>query len=171
MLVLSNECLVSQAWEPSFLEPQPTMLPFIAIWDTGATNSAVTQDVIDACGLVATGLTTVHHVDGSTDTETYLVNIGLPNKVAFVGVRVTKCKLPGDAKVLIGMDIISQGDFAVTNFGGTTKFSFRVPSGAHIDFVRDKGPQFQHGGTKQTRTKQYNSKPLGRKKSNKKKNR
>ncbi len=32
------------------------------------------------------------------------------------------------------MDIISQGDFAVTNHGGTTKFSFRIPSQKHIDF-------------------------------------
>jgi len=32
------------------------------------------------------------------------------------------------------MDIISQGDFTVTNYGGTTKFSFRIPSQKHIDF-------------------------------------
>ena len=39
--------------------------------------------------------------------------------------------------VLIGMDIISQGDFAVTNHGGITKFSFRMPSVTHIDFVEE----------------------------------
>ena len=83
-------------------------------------------------------------------SETYLVNIRLPNSVAFMGVRVTKGNL-GDADVLIGMDIISQGDFAVTNVGGLTKFSFRVPSATHIDFVEDdkkraRAPQFEHGG-------------------------
>jgi SEC-C motif len=40
----------------------------------------------------------------------------------------------GGFDVLIGMDIISQGDFAVTNFGGNTRFSFRVPSLEELDF-------------------------------------
>ena len=39
--------------------------------------------------------------------------------------------------VLIGMDIITQGDFAVTNLGGKTKFSFRIPSQASINFVTE----------------------------------
>ena len=42
-----------------------------------------------------------------------------------------------DADVLVGMDIINQGDFAVTNPDGRTKFSFRVPSIADIDFVAE----------------------------------
>ena len=37
--------------------------------------------------------------------------------------------------MLIGMDIISKGDFAITHPGGHTKFSFRVPSQADIDFA------------------------------------
>jgi hypothetical protein len=41
------------------------------------------------------------------------------------------------ADILIGMDIITLGDFAVSNFEGVTKFSFRVPSLSHIDFVVD----------------------------------
>ena len=51
--------------------------------------------------------------------------------------RVTKARLSVDADVLIGMDIIGTGDFAVTNLNGLTKFSFRVPSLEHIDFVAD----------------------------------
>jgi hypothetical protein len=35
------------------------------------------------------------------------------------------------------MNIISRGDFAVTNKGGITKFSFRIPSLVHIDFVEE----------------------------------
>jgi uncharacterized protein YecA (UPF0149 family) len=38
--------------------------------------------------------------------------------------------------LLIGMDLISLGDFAVTNFAGKTVFSFRVPSVQMIDFVQ-----------------------------------
>jgi len=31
------------------------------------------------------------------------------------------------------------GDFAVSNFNGTTKFTFRLPSLGHIDFVQQTG--------------------------------
>ena len=63
------------------------------------------------------------------------MNIALPNKVAFSNVRVTKGTLAG-SDVLIGMDIISQGDFAVTNTEDQTVFSFRIPSIQRIDFVK-----------------------------------
>ena len=126
------------------------MVPFEAIWDTGATHSAITQAVIDACGLGPTGITKVRHVAGEKLVETYLVNIGLPNNVAVYNVRATKAELTPGSDILIGMDIMSRGDFAVTNFGGTTKFSFRVPSVEHIDFVKEgqrlQRLQFQHGG-------------------------
>ena len=78
----------------------------------------------------------VHGVHGVATTDTFLVNLFLPNKVIFSGVRVTKGDI-GDADILIGMDIISQGDFAVTNEGGITKFSFRTPSIKHIDYVEE----------------------------------
>lgn len=70
------------------------------------------------------------------EAETYLVNIFLPNKVMFTGVRVTKGAFPG-ADVLIGMDIIAAGDFSVTNCDGTTTFSYRHPSIKHIDYVKE----------------------------------
>jgi hypothetical protein len=92
--------------------------------------------VADDCGLVATGITEVRGVHGKAQAETYLVNISLPNKVVFFGVRVTKGNFVG-SDILIGMDIINRGDFAVTNYDGTTKFSFRMPSQGHIDFVQE----------------------------------
>ena len=90
--------------------------------------------MINACGLSATGLSEVTGVHGPQQAETYLVNILLPNKVGCTSVRVTKGSF-ASGDVLIGMDIISKGDFAVTNYEGITKFSFRVPSMEHIDFV------------------------------------
>jgi len=69
-------------------------------------------------------------------TNTYMVNIWLPNKVVFGELRVTEGKLSGETEVLIGMDIISSGDFAVTNYDGKTVFTFRFPSAECIDFVK-----------------------------------
>ena len=90
--------------------------------------------MVDACGLVATGIAQVGGVHGIEQAETYLVNIALPAMVLVPVIRVIKGDLSG-GDILIGMDIINRGDFAVTNYGGTTKFSFRVPSQGHIDFV------------------------------------
>ena len=39
--------------------------------------------------------------------------------------------------VLIGMDLIGQGDFAITNFEGNTTLSFGMPSCIEIDFVKE----------------------------------
>ena len=129
--VLMSPCTVSAATDA----PGGDARPFTAIWDTGATNSVITQDVVDSCGLIPTGMERVYNVSGYAIQETYLVSIELPNRGRYVPVRVTKGNLLGAADVLIGMDIISTGDFAVTNFGGFTKFSFRFPSLEHIDFV------------------------------------
>jgi WD40 repeat protein len=74
-------------------------------------------------------------VSGEMLSDVYLVNIELPNKYMISGVRVTEGKISGDFEVLIGMDIIQLGDFAVTNYNGRTVFSFRIPSMAHIDFL------------------------------------
>jgi hypothetical protein len=110
------------------------VVEFDAIWDTGASNSVITQAVIDGCRLVATGMAQVSGVHGVKQTETYLANIALPNNVVFTSLRVTKGDILG-ADILIGMDIINQGDFSVTNCDGHSKFSYRTPSIEHIDYV------------------------------------
>ena len=113
------------------------MEEFVAIWDTGATHSVITQRVVDACALKPIGTTTVSHAQGvAEDVDIFLVNGGLPNGMRFPGLLVIQGVLR-DADVLVGMDIINQGDFAVTNPGGRTKFSFRIPSIADIDFVAE----------------------------------
>jgi len=70
-------------------------------------------------------------------TPVYLVNIMLPNKVGIANLRVTRGNIGGDADVLIGMDIIGIGDFAITNKDGKTVFSFRAPSCDTIDFLTE----------------------------------
>ena len=108
----------------------------MALWDTGATHSAITQKVVDACGLEHDGLVQeAHHAYGTaTNVEKFYVNFVLPNKVEITSIPVTLGQFPG-ADILIGMDVINMGDFAVTNKDGKTKFSFRIPSIADIDFV------------------------------------
>ena len=116
---------------------------YLAIWDTGATHSAITKKVVDDLRLQPTGMRETRHAGGKSSNNTYLVNIALPNRVIVPSVRVTEVQLIPDDNVsddrqpqlLIGMDIIGLGDFAVTNANGKTTFSFRIPSVEEIDFV------------------------------------
>ena len=116
---------------------------YIAIWDTGATHSAITKKVADDLDLKPTGIAEVRYGSGKSSTNTYLVNLSLPNKVMVGQVRVTEVQLVPDPNIsedtqpqlLIGMDIIGMGDFAVTNANGKTTLSFRVPSIKEIDFI------------------------------------
>ncbi len=70
---------------------------------------------------------------GIVRCEVYLVNIFLPNGVGFPNVTVTKATM-GKTDMLIGMDLINKGDFALTHERGNTVFSFRYPSMSTIDF-------------------------------------
>src|SRR3989344_5491201 len=109
-----------------------TTKEYQAIWDTGATNSTVTHRVVEELGLQPTGLIESRHAGGKSSVNTYLVSIVLPNGVAFRQVRVSEVKLiPDDnqkddqqPQLLIGMDIIGTGDFAVTNLNGKTTMTF-----------------------------------------------
>jgi len=107
---------------------------YTGLWDTGATGCVVSQRVIDECGLVPIGMTKVYHADGDALSPVYRVSLFLPNRVASPEVRVTRGIL-SSCDVLIGMDVIGSGDFAVSSDHGRTVFSFRVPSAGAIDFV------------------------------------
>jgi predicted aspartyl protease len=110
-----------------------------ALWDTGATNCAITKKAADAIGLKPISQTYVGHADGRTLKNVYLVNIYLPNRIAFIGVRVTECEsVVGNFDVIIGMEIITRGDFSITNKENRTIISFRFPSIETIDYVSEQ---------------------------------
>ncbi len=142
--VLMSDAYIGQPYD-SANPPNPLnhascgAVKFGAIWDTGATNSVITQQVIDTCGLKQTGVAIVNTPNGQRFTQSYLASVFLPNKVAFGSIRFTEGIITG-ADILIGMDIICTGDFAVTTFGGKTNFTFRYPSCDCIDFVKQPPP-------------------------------
>lgn len=103
-----------------------------AIWDTGATNSVISKKVVEDLNLAPTGMIKMQGVHGVHARNTYLVCIHLPSEVYFPALEVMEGDL-GDVDALIGMDIISKGDFAVSNANGKTTFSFRTPSLQEID--------------------------------------
>jgi len=141
--VLISEVQITSVFEPSNPPKETDRKKFLAIWDTGATNSVITQKVVQDCGLSPISMAKVHTASGEALSNVYLVSIWLPNKVIIRQIRVTEGTIGGDAEVLIGMDIINRGDLAVTNKDGKTNFSFRIPSIECIDFVKQKPASIQ----------------------------
>lgn len=60
-----------------------------------------------------------------------------PNNVRVRGLTVTVAELAGGAEVLIGMDVITCGDFCISHPNGATKMTWQCPSMGDFDFVRD----------------------------------
>jgi predicted aspartyl protease len=117
--------------------PDKQTTDLTGIWDTGATGTMITQRVVTELGIQPVGRTEVHHAQGSDESPVYLVDLQLPMKVVIQGLTVTLGQLPQGVDVLIGMDVIVAGDFSITNVGGQTTMSFRVPSQVKIDYVAE----------------------------------
>ena len=123
----------------------PDVIQKQALWDTGATASVITVATARELKLIPVGTTSVRHAGGTSISNTYLVNFYLPNNVAIAGVLVSEFDdVAGNFGVIIGMDIISGGDFSITNMDGKTHMSFRTPSIKSIDYVEEHTRLYGH---------------------------
>jgi len=141
-----TDCHISFPFDPKNNkgEKPPKLSKSTALWDTGATASVITQKTAAVLGLKPFAKTMVSHAGGESPQNVYLVNFYLPNKVLIPNVRVTECQdTSGTFGVIIGMDIIALGDFAITNFQGKTTVSFRIPSVATIDYVKEYNDKYR----------------------------
>jgi hypothetical protein len=135
---LQTDVLVLSKMRDNTNEFTPKM--WRGIWDTGATASCINQKIVDDLKLIPLGKTEISTANGLKDVNTYLIDIGLPNNVIVQNVLVSCADLGNNLDLLIGMDIISLGDFAITNVNGRTIFSFRLPSLSIIDFTNNQTP-------------------------------
>jgi len=108
-----------------------------ALWDTGADYSAIRKEVAKELGLKSVGKVLVASPDKkrTPNRKMYCINLNLSSGIEFSNVNVVE---PKNSRwdIIIGMDIISRGDFAVTHYNGKTVFSFRIPSMCTINFKR-----------------------------------
>lgn len=146
---------------------KPEFTRFTAIWDTGATNTVITKNVVDKLKLKPIGRTQVKTASGTHDCNVYLVDVMLPNRIGIRPVRVTEGIL-ADMDVLIGMDIIGIGDFAVSSDPKTnsTVVSFRIPNSGAIDFVKTEQAKKKANSKKKSskRKQERQNRKNGRKK-------
>src|SRR5438132_1294915 len=88
LTIRSNKGLLSAIQTKACVAPidfngnPDNLLELNAIWDTGATNTAIDAEIAKKLKLIPTGVRQVHTASGVLDTETYLVNISFKiNKV------------------------------------------------------------------------------------------
>lgn len=104
-----------------------------AMWDTGATNSLISQAIVNKLALEPYDKAYLSSASGVEVTETYLVHVLLPTGNAILDVEALLSD-NDDYDFVVGMDIISKGDFAFTNFANKSVFSFRCPTKGHVRF-------------------------------------
>jgi predicted aspartyl protease len=96
-----------------------------ALWDTGAVTSVIDKSFVEKLGLVPFDTGRAYTAQGFYESSMYLVDVLLPNNIIVKGLRVGDGEFQ-DFDFLIGMDVISLGDFHLTNDGNTV-FKFVIP--------------------------------------------
>ncbi len=125
---VSKELLVGSSGNPDMMEMQ-------AIWDTGASGSCITSKVVKELGLIPYSKLRVLTASGEVFQNVYKVCFHLPHDVS---INLTVTEVPGlqnKFEALVGMNIISMGDFTISNFEGRTCLSFRMPSQERTDYT------------------------------------
>jgi predicted aspartyl protease len=107
-----------------------------ALVDTGATNTCINKRLVDRLNLEIVGDGIMDTANGLCESNLYYIDILMRNNVSFANIRAMEFTSDKMFDILIGMDIITLGDFAITNAEHKTVVSFRVPPDTkHIDFV------------------------------------
>jgi len=111
-----------------------------ALWDTGATATCIKPALFEHLDMRlfdSTNYTLLAGVGGTIAAKATLISLFLTSafEIAFCPVYVAD--FPGNADMLIGMDIINKGDFVVCNTDAKTSFSFVMPPFPdRIDFTK-----------------------------------
>lgn len=103
----------------------PKTLSVNALWDTGSTVTVLSDTLVQRLGLIASDISRVSGWDGNPIiTNTYNLDIVLD------GVRIDFVNAVGgplkNIDMIIGMDIISQGDFHITHPSYSTHLTFEM---------------------------------------------
>jgi hypothetical protein len=109
----------------SALTPKDTVTN--ALWDTGAAVSAITPQIQQELDLVQIGTKHIRGVTGTKKVPVVLLTLELPNDLLKQNVEVVVCNFSNDVGMIIGMNIITLGDFLLLHGNNHTEFSFTVP--------------------------------------------
>jgi hypothetical protein len=101
------------------------------IWDTGAQKSIITPYLADLLKVQPINSVSIGGITGRSPADIVLITLKIPDHGIYRNLEVAICPFntnpSSDMHILIGMDIITQGDFVLSNGNGYTLFSFATP--------------------------------------------
>jgi predicted aspartyl protease len=116
-----------------------------ALLDTGASNTCISKRLADRLNLEVVGNGMMDTASGLCETNQYYIDLVMRNNVSFTNIRAVEFTGDKVFDILIGMDILTLGDLAVTNAHHRTVVSFRFPPDTeHIDFVAEAKRNEEH---------------------------
>ena len=103
-----------------------------ALWDTGATISAITPKLVRDLSFIPAGTMAISGITGALDVEFILATIQLPNGILRPNIKMAVCDFSQNLNIILGMDIITLGDFELLHGNNSTVFSFTSPPSEKI---------------------------------------
>jgi hypothetical protein len=110
-----------------FTSQFPQYRQYTGIWDCGSSGTRISQKVVQDLQLKAFGTVPVREFEANEKIrEVYFLSIALSPDIVFADFRVTNGYFPADFDVIIGLDLITQGDFRLRKENGKTVVEFLV---------------------------------------------
>ncbi len=107
-----------------------------ALIDTGANGSCISRRIAEDCNLKKISFVKIRSIQGESILPVYEADIQLDNDTCFKNIAFTETAGSKHFDVIIGMDILSCGDFAFSSDNNGLVFSMRFPSKkVPIDFT------------------------------------
>ncbi|MBR2884331.1 MAG: hypothetical protein IKB93_06005 [Clostridia bacterium] len=105
-----------------------SMMAVNALWDTGSTESLISENIVKMIDPILKSKAKYVTKDTVIESETYAVSLSLSEEITFRDVLVKKADLSEkNVDIIIGMDLISRGDFEIRNYNNLIEFAFRIP--------------------------------------------
>jgi Aspartyl protease. len=110
-------------------------IPVKALWDTGSSDSVISSDLAKRLGLHSVGKAKINSSGSTYQSGLYEVVLLLDEKET-INLHVMESHQLDKSGIdmLIGLDVICLGDFALSTYDGTICLSFRMPSKGLINF-------------------------------------
>ena len=114
-----------------------TAIPIQAAWDTGSTYTFISREFVQKYNLNVLNESSVSTPYGKVKSGEVDITIILNNEMGFpVRALIQDYIHEEGVDLLIGMNIVSKGDFAISTYDDITCFSSGCPSQGLIDFTK-----------------------------------
>ena len=109
------------------LDQQRRVKALRAMWDTGSNATILSTKLVSELRPDHFGQGGMTGIGGQSEGDTYLLHVSLPMGDIITYQEVYEANL-GDYDAIIGMDIITRGNFHLDCIKGETLFSFELPN-------------------------------------------